>query len=51
MIIRSFIRTTASVLGLGLILGIHMPLLAGNDIMGEIQFVGASKVRRLQGFG
>ena len=49
MIIRSFIRTTVLVLGLGLILGIHMPLLAANDIMGEIQFVGASKVEKTSG--
>ena len=49
MIIRSFIRTTVLVLGLGLVLGIHMPLLAANDIMGEIQFVGASKVEKTSG--
>ena len=49
MIIRSFIRTTVLVLGLGLILGIHMPLLAANDIMGEIQFVGASKIEKTSG--
>ena len=49
MIIRSFIRTTVSVLGLGLVLGTHMPLLGGNDIMGEIQFVGASKVEKTSG--
>ena len=47
--IRSFIRTTVLVLGLGLILGIHMPLLAANDIMGEIQFVGASKIEKTSG--
>jgi hypothetical protein len=47
--IRSFIPTTVLVLGLGLILGIHMPLLAANDIMGEIQFVGASKVEKTSG--
>ena len=49
MIIRSFIRTTVLVLGLGLVLGIHMPLLAANDIMGEIQFVGASKIEKTSG--
>jgi len=49
MIIQSFIRTTVLVLGLGLILGIHMPLLAANDIMGEIQFVGASKIEKTSG--
>jgi PEGA domain len=47
--IRSFIPTTVLVLGLGIILGIHMPLLAANDIMGEIQFVGASKVEKTSG--
>jgi hypothetical protein len=30
-------------------LGIHMPLLAANDIMGEIQFVGASKIEKTSG--
>jgi PEGA domain len=49
IMIRSFIPTTVLVLGLGLILGIHMPLLAANDIMGEIQFVGASKVEKTSG--
>ena len=49
MIIQSLIRTTVLVLGLGLILGIHMPLLAANDIMGEIQFVGASKIEKTSG--
>jgi len=49
MIIRSFIRTTVLVLGLGLVLGIHMPSLAANDIMGEIQFVGASKIEKTSG--
>ena len=49
IIIRSFIRTTVLVLGLGLILGTHIPLLAANDIMGEIQFVGASKAEKTSG--
>jgi len=47
--IRSFIRSTASMLGLTLVLAAHVPAWAGNDIMGEIQFVGASKVEKTSG--
>jgi PEGA domain-containing protein len=47
--IRSFIRRTASMLGLTLILAAHIPVWAGNDIMGEIQFVGASKAEKTSG--
>ena len=47
--IRSFIRHTTSLLGLTLILAAQIPAWAGNDIMGEIQFVGASKVEKTSG--
>jgi hypothetical protein len=47
--IRSFIRPTASLLGLNIILAAHIPVWAGNDIMGEIQFVGASKAEKTSG--
>jgi hypothetical protein len=47
--IRSFIRTTVSMIGLTVILGAPTSLLAGNDIMGEIQFVGASKAEKTSG--
>lgn len=47
--IRSFIRPTASMLGLALVLAAHTPVWAGNDIMGEIQFVGATKVEKTSG--
>jgi PEGA domain len=47
--IRSFIRPTTSLLGLTLILAAQIPAWAGNDIMGEIQFVGASKVEKTSG--
>jgi len=47
--IRSFIRPTASMLGLTLILAAHIPVWAGNDIMSEIQFAGASKVEKTSG--
>lgn len=47
--IRSFIRTAVPILGLTLILGSHGPVWAGNDIMGEIQFVGASKTEKTSG--
>jgi len=47
--IRSFIRTTVPMLGLTIILGAHIPVWAGNDIMGEIQFVGASKAEKTSG--
>ncbi len=47
--IRSFIRPTTSLLGLALILAAQIPAWAGNDIMGEIQFVGASKVEKTSG--
>ena len=47
--IRSFIRPTASLLGLTLILAAHIPVWAGNDIMGEIQFVGATKAEKTSG--
>jgi hypothetical protein len=40
-------RTALSVLVLAVLLG--APLRAGNDIMGEIQFVGASKVEKTSG--
>ena len=46
--IRYIIRSTASILGLALILA-HTPVWAGNDIMGEIQFVGASKAEKTSG--
>jgi len=47
--IQSFIRPTASILGLALVLAAHIPLWAGNDIMGEIQFVGATKAEKTSG--
>ncbi len=47
--IRSFIRTNVSMIGLTIMLGAHVPLWASNDIMGEIQFVGASKVEKTSG--
>ena len=47
--IRSFIRATAPMLGLTLILAGHIPAWAGNDIMGEIQFVGATKAEKTSG--
>ena len=47
--IQSFIRPTASILGLALVLAAHVPLWAGNDIMGEIQFVGATKAEKTSG--
>ena len=47
--IRYFIRPTASLLGLTLILAAYIPVWAGNDIMGEIQFVGASKTEKTSG--
>ena len=47
--IRSFIRPTASMLGLTLILAAHIPVWAGNDIMSEIQFAGAGKVEKTSG--
>lgn len=47
--IQSFIRPTASILGLALVLVAHIPLWAGNDIMGEIQFVGATKAEKTSG--
>ena len=47
--IRSFIRPTTWLLGLALILAAQIPAWAGNDIMGEIQFVGASKVEKTSG--
>ncbi|HEU0006433.1 MAG TPA: PEGA domain-containing protein [Terriglobia bacterium] len=46
---RSIIRTTVPILGLAIILGAHLPTWAGNDIMGEIQFVGASKTEKTSG--
>ena len=46
--IRSIIRT-AAILGCTAILSAHTALWAGNDIMGEIQFVGASKVEKTSG--
>jgi hypothetical protein len=45
--IQSLSRTALSVLVLAVLLGV--PLRAGNDIMGEIQFVGASKVEKTSG--
>ena len=45
--IQSLSRTALSVLVLTVLLGV--PLRAGNDIMGEIQFVGASKVEKTSG--
>jgi len=47
--LRSFVSTSVLILGVTLILGGHRPVLAGNDIMGEIQFVGASKVEKTSG--
>ena len=47
--IRSFTLTTVLMLGVSLILGGQRPVLAGNDIMGEIQFAGASKVEKTSG--
>jgi hypothetical protein len=47
--IRSFFLTTVLILGVSLILGGQRPVLAGNDIMGEIQFAGASKVEKTSG--
>ena len=47
--IRSFFRVTALLLGLTFILAAHIPVWAGNDIMGEIQFVGASKAEKTSG--
>src|SRR5258706_7380680 len=47
--IRSFVSTSVLILGVTLILGGHRPVLASNDIMGEIQFVGASKVEKTSG--
>jgi len=47
--IRSFFRLTALLLGLTFILAAHIPVWAGNDIMGEIQFVGASKAEKTSG--
>jgi hypothetical protein len=49
IMIRYIIRSTASILGLALILAAHTPVWAGNDIMGEIQFVGASKAEKTSG--
>jgi len=46
---RSFISTTALMLGVALILGGQSPTFAGNDIMGEIQFSGASKAEKTSG--
>src|SRR5262245_45840915 len=46
--IRSIIRT-AAIFGCTAFLGAHTALWAGNDIMGEIQFVGASKVEKTSG--
>jgi hypothetical protein len=45
--IRFLSRTALSVLVLAVFLGV--PLRAGNDIMGEIEFVGASKVEKTSG--
>ena len=47
--IRSFIRPTVPMLGLTLILAAHISLWAGNDIMGEIQFLGPSKAEKTSG--
>ena len=47
--IRSFVRMTLLTLGLTISLGAQFPLWAGNDIMGEIQFVGASKAEKTSG--
>lgn len=43
------IRTIVFILGLTVVLGAHVTLWAGNDIMGEIQFVGASKAEKTSG--
>jgi len=47
--IRSFIRTAIPMLALSFLLGSQIPLWAGNDIMGEIQFVGAGKAEKTSG--
>lgn len=47
--LRSSIRTIVPIFGLTVILGAHASLWAGNDIMGEIQFVGASKAEKTSG--
>src|SRR5262245_15860683 len=48
--IQSFFRATLAVLTLSFLLdGAHISLWAGNDIMSEIQFEGASKVEKTSG--
>ncbi len=46
---QSLSRSVLSLLVLAVFLGTQAPLWAGNDIMGEIQFVGASKVEKTSG--
>ena len=47
--IQSFFRATLAVLALSVLLGGAHISLAGNDIMSEIQFEGASKVEKTSG--
>src|SRR5262245_47637523 len=47
--IQSFFRATLAVLALSVLLGGAHISLAGNDIMSEIQFEGASKIEKTSG--